>query len=159
MKTLKVTDGDLFINRSTGQAKEITGVEYLSQAIPEALLTDFDGTWGSELNNFGGGNAARKKRAANANVSLIDTRITEAVVRIKAIQATDPVVTPEERFQNIRELLIFPFSQRGSFFFSLVISNASNKPIQIGFEEIVTLNHLIPIHFSDTEIKQSKATA
>lgn len=158
MKTLKIKDGDLYIDRSTGLAKEIVGAELLAQAIPDALLTDFDGTWGSELFPDNA-DQTRRKRSINANVSIIDTRITEAVERIRIIQTQDVSLTPEETFQEIRELIVFPFSERGSFFFFLSIINSSNKPIDIGFEEIATLNHLIPIFFSNTEIKKTKTIA
>lgn len=159
MKTLKMKNGDLFINRSTGQTKEITGAEYLSQAIPDALLTDFDGKWGSEIFPNQPQDQSRRRRTLNSNVSIIDTRITEAIERLRIIQSNDDTVTPEERFESIRELMVFPFSDRGSFFFWLVVTNASQNQIQIGFEEIAELNHLIPIFFSDTEIKTTKRTA
>ena len=79
MTTLKVSDGDLFIN-DYGRIEYITEMEEASQNVARAILTNYDSFFdeGNELLNFASGGSS----APFLNEMLIQQFLTESINRL-----------------------------------------------------------------------------
>ena len=128
--TLQISNGDLFIDRSTGTTQSISGTSKLAQDIAEALLVNFDleRNFGNTMNVDG------IQPSIIGQVSEVDVRerIESAIDRLKNKQAEDDQLDPTEELVNIERLDIELLNGNTEVRFLLEVSTAKRERVNVG---------------------------
>lgn len=94
-KTIKMANGDFFVNESTGKLGYIDGPGKLAQDLIEEFLTEYD----SQTNS---GTRIRQM----SNISLVRQEIAETVDRLRERQKKNKAISPREQIDEITQLVV-----------------------------------------------------
>lgn len=142
-RTLKKSDGDLYIDRETGRPEFVTGPSKVDQELADLYLTKFDAErdWGSEiqLENFLNIDISKLK-------STLFLRVQQANKRLLSKQSRDPALSASEKITNFdgTEIYIDRAAQAGIF---ISIANVGNTTVSktVGFDlKPTSLRQVLP---------------
>ncbi len=116
--TIRIDDGDIFIDQNTGQTEMLSGPQKTAQDLANALLTvlaprtpnrssrELTRQYGSEVADL----AAAPKVSGRLGNALIAKKIAECINRLAQQQRQDPRTTPDEQIARITTLRVEPIS-------------------------------------------------
>jgi len=145
--TLKVSNGDLYIDEVTGQPSLIDGVEKCSQDVAEVLMTDllqknrsgltFRRSYGSELASLN----TPTFFSGNFGKPLVGRKIQEAIQTLIEMQGLDSNVTDDERIDRIGRLAVEAIDASSYIYFVEVIVKSESPVPSVSNLEAVKLDH------------------
>ncbi len=143
--TLKISNGDLFIDESFGAPTTLSGVEKLSQDIAESLLINFDPErrFGNTLNS------SSSRQSIIGQISKIDARerIEAAIDRLRRLQSEDDQIEDDEQIVEIVSIDIDVLENGTEIRFLLVVATVSKKEVSASGTiplQAVKLDHVTP---------------
>jgi hypothetical protein len=149
--TLKMADGDLFIDVVTGRPKTIAGVEKCVQDVAEVLMTSlsqpgragrlFPRAYGSELATLDG----PSRFGGLLGRPLVARKVQEAINRLIDLQESDPYLTAAEHIVAIRRLIVEQFGATDYAYFVQVDVADSSATQTVSNLGAIALNHQFPV--------------
>ncbi len=151
-ETLKVSNGDLFIDPVTGRFALIDGPEKAGQDVAECLMTlvkqsnrsgaVFPRNYGSELATIG--TSAPTLYGGAIGKPLVAAKVQEAISRLQSAQGSDPNITDNERITAIQQLLVEQTGQ-ADFVYYLQLGLASGDLAEVTSLTPTALDHQFPL--------------
>lgn len=144
-KTFQISNGDLFINPSTGAVREIVGPEKAFQDVAESLLTAFDPS-----RNFGSSLDAKDENSVIIGAlgeGEVKLRIQDAIDRLILDQSNDPNITDDERIDKIEDITVDFQNDGTEILFLVTLSTVDKNKLEVGDKIVFSptkLNHLLP---------------
>lgn len=142
-RTLKKSDGDLYIDRETGRPDFVTGPSKVDQELADLYLTKFDPErdWGSEiqLENF-----------LNVDISKLKAtlflRVQQANKRLLSKQSRDPALSASEKISSFDGTDVFIDRQnQAGIFISIATVGDSTVAKTVGFDlKPTSLRQVLP---------------
>lgn len=142
--TLKMADGDLFINPETGRSEIISGPSKVDQELAELYLTDYDSyrNWGSEL-----GMESFVGQLLPAQLqSMLYLRVSQANNRILLKQDNDPTLSPEEMITGFSRVDVDQDLANAAGYFLVAAEVGDNvvfQTVKVDYRP-TSLRHIIP---------------
>lgn len=136
--TLKIINGQLDIDASTGQVALVSGGTKCSQDLAEVLLQDYlaDNDYGSYLK------VITTNQLPFAGDLFIRYYISEAVHRLQSKQQDDSYITASEQITQISQLLVKTDHNSGTTVFFISVATADGGAESIAAAHAATqLNH------------------
>lgn len=153
--TLKMADGDLFVDQVTGRPRAISGVEKCVQDVAEVLMTAlnqsgragrlFPRAYGSELATLDG----PTRFSGILGKPLVARKVQEAINRLIDLQEQDPYLTGAEHIVAISRLIVEQFSTTDFAYFvqvDVADGRATDTVTNLG---AIALNHQFPVSSDD----------
>jgi hypothetical protein len=143
--TLRMADGDLYIDPETGRGEEISGADKADQDLADLYLTDYDSdrNWGSDLSVEKIGIV----RSPDDFQTMLFLRLSQANQRILAKQSRDQYLTTGEQITGFSNVNVgFDPDSQNAYFLS-VADLASGGQVEAGGEvtfKPVSLKHIVP---------------
>jgi hypothetical protein len=149
--TLKVSNGDLFIDSVLGQPQLIAGVEKCSQDIACVLMTEYiqstrhadsmPRAFGSELATLN----TPVQYSGLIGRPMVQRKIQEAIQRLEDLQNKDPYITDDEKIKGITKLNVQQLSD-GDFVYWLECEvQSGNTTPSVTNLTPVSLDHQFPL--------------
>ena len=142
--TLRIVNGQLDLDTTTGQLNTVTGERKCSQDLAEVMLQDYDAetNYGSYLTTV----VTNSTAVPFADDLFVRHYISEAVDLLKASQVADQTSTSDERIQDILQLLTQFDTNTGTVGFLLSVST------EAGSSDVAIVN--IPTQTQPTQLNQ-----
>ena len=150
--TLKISNGDIYIDPVLGQSQTVSGVTKCSQDIAAVLMTDLiqknrsgqalPRAYGSELATL----TTPAQYSGLIGRPMVQRKIQEAVQRLEDLQNQDPAVTADEKIKTISKLTVQQLGTGGDFIYWLEVqvSSGSTTP-PITNLQATQLDHQFPL--------------